>query len=267
MPTNASRSSLEQVGPVFNAEQMLVVRQNTREVIREIADMVRPGMVEEDAVEGAKKLLASRKMLRGWHPVYVRFGANTTKTFGEASEPGVMLKAQRIFLIDIGPVFEQWEGDGGDTFVVGHAPHYAKCAEDARQIFALTRRKWLDEGATGRSLYDYRGHGSIEAGMEAQYGPIGTSPVGFSTCCVLRWTAGGYRIQPIAVGMGARDPHPPSRVAVRRIFRRYASARLTRSVSLASESLPASNVVSRRSANRVSRPRKQRGSHNADAPV
>jgi hypothetical protein len=155
MPTNASRSSLEQVGPVFNAEQMLLVRQNTREVIREIADMVRPGMVEEDAVEGAKKLLASRKMLRGWHPVYVRFGANTTKTFGEASEPGVVLADNDIFLIDIGPVFEQWEGDGGDTFVVGHAPHYAKCAEDARRIFAQTRRKWLDEGANGKSLYDF----------------------------------------------------------------------------------------------------------------
>ncbi len=59
MPMNAGRSALEQVGPIFNAEQMLVVRQNTREVIREIAEMIRPGMGEEDAVEGAKKLLAS----------------------------------------------------------------------------------------------------------------------------------------------------------------------------------------------------------------
>ena len=155
MALSDSKSALERVGLAFDAGQMLSVRRSTREVIQEIAAMVEPGMVEEAAVESAKKLLAARKMLRGWHPVYVRFGSNTTKTFGEASEPGVVLGASDIFLIDIGPVFEQWEGDGGDTFVVGHAPHYTKCAEDARTIFRETRRQWLEEGATGKLLYEF----------------------------------------------------------------------------------------------------------------
>ena len=52
-----------------------------------------------------------------------------------------------IFLIDIGPVFEKWEGDGGDTFVTGTNPAYAKCAEDARTLFHLVRKKWEKEKA------------------------------------------------------------------------------------------------------------------------
>ncbi|QIY79329.1 hypothetical protein [Chromobacterium violaceum] len=33
----------------------------------------------------------SAGMQRGWHDVYARFGANTLKTFGAPSEPGVRL--------------------------------------------------------------------------------------------------------------------------------------------------------------------------------
>ena len=136
----------EAVGPAFEFAKMLEQRDRTREVISAIAAAVRPGMVEEDAVEMAKGLLAERKMLRGWHDVYVRFGSNTTKTFGEASDPGVVLGETDIFLIDIGPVFEKWEGDGGDTFVTGASPEKARCATDARKLFHIVRRKWLETG-------------------------------------------------------------------------------------------------------------------------
>ncbi|MGN5477781.1 hypothetical protein ACTMU2_15105 [Cupriavidus basilensis] len=63
--------------------------------------------------------------------VYVRFGTNTTKTFGAASEPGVVLGEDDIFPIDIGPTWKEWEGDGGDTFLTGTDPLKAKCASDA----------------------------------------------------------------------------------------------------------------------------------------
>ena len=112
-------------------------------------------MFEEDAVEMARDLLAEAGMLRGWHDVYVRFGSNTTKTFGAPSDPGVVLGEDDIFFIDIGPVWKDWEGDGGDSFVTGSDPDKARCADDARAIFHEVRRKWLAEGATGRALYDY----------------------------------------------------------------------------------------------------------------
>src|ERR1700734_2694546 len=94
---------LEAVGAKFNEEQMLFVRKRTRDAIHAIASRVKPGMLEENAVEMAKDLLAGLGMLKGWHDVYVRFGTNTLKTFGAASDPGVVLGDNDLFFIDIGP--------------------------------------------------------------------------------------------------------------------------------------------------------------------
>jgi len=136
-------------------EKMLEMRGKTRKAIHAIAAACKPGMVEEDAVQMAKDILAADDMVRGWHDVYVRFGSNTLKTFGAASEPGVVLKENDIIFIDIGPVWGEFEGDGGDTFIVGEAPEMAKCAEDAKKLFHIVRRKWESTGMSGRELYDF----------------------------------------------------------------------------------------------------------------
>ncbi|WP_079436244.1 M24 family metallopeptidase [Zoogloea sp. LCSB751] len=149
------QSRLEGVGAAYDPERLLAVRDKTRDAIRTIAAAVQPGMQEEDAVEMARDMLAAAGMVRGWHDVYVRFGSNTTKTFGAPSDPGIVLGSDDIFFIDIGPVWKDWEGDGGDSFVTGTDPDKQRCADDARAIFHAVRRKWLDEGATGRDLYAY----------------------------------------------------------------------------------------------------------------
>jgi Xaa-Pro aminopeptidase len=160
------QAGLEKTGAAFTTEKMLAVRDVTRAAIHEIASRCKPGMVEEDAVEMAKDILASHGMVQGWHDVYVRFGTNTTKTFGAPSDPGIVLGADDLFLIDIGPVFEKWEGDGGDTFVTGSNPAYAKCAEDARSLFHLVRKKWEKEKATGIVLYDFATAEASKMGWE-----------------------------------------------------------------------------------------------------
>jgi len=149
------KSPLEKVGEAYSTDKMLKARHLTREAINEISARVKPGMVEEDAVEMAQDVLAERGMVQGWHDVYVRFGANTIKTFGQASDLGVVLGEDDIFLIDIGPVFEKWEGDGGDTFVTGASPEKARCATDARKLFHIVRKKWESEKMTGRVLYEF----------------------------------------------------------------------------------------------------------------
>lgn len=147
-------SDPEAVGAKFDEQRMLFVRERTRSAIHEIAARVKPGMVEEDAVEMAKDLLADLGMLKGWHDVYVRFGPNTLKTFGAESDPGVVLGENDIFFIDIGPVWKDWEGDGGDTFVVGQQPEMARCAADARTLFHMLRQKWATGGLSGKALYE-----------------------------------------------------------------------------------------------------------------
>ena len=155
MTTAMDQATLEKVGPDYAVNQMWKARDLTRKAVNEIARRVKPGMVEEDAVEMATNILAEAGTVRGWHPFYVRFGTNTTKTFGAASDPGVVLGDDDIFLIDIGPVFDKWEGDGGDTFVTGSNPIMAKAAVDARKLFHMVRKKWEREKATGQVLYDF----------------------------------------------------------------------------------------------------------------
>jgi Xaa-Pro aminopeptidase len=136
-------------------ERLLEQRKRTYDAVMAIAAVIRPGMREEDAVTLANNMLAERQMRRGWHKVNLRFGVNTTLHFHTPSQPGVVLGENDIFFIDIGPVFEHWEGDGGDTFVVGEDADLARCANDARAVFHAARRRWLAEGFSGRALYEF----------------------------------------------------------------------------------------------------------------
>ncbi|MDF0606695.1 M24 family metallopeptidase [Neisseriaceae bacterium TC5R-5] len=166
MMTTTQLHPQEQLGQAYDAAKLLEARQQTRAAVELIAANIRPGMYEEEAIELAKDLLADIGLLRGWHDVYVRFGPNTLKTFGAPSEPGVVLGEDDIFFIDIGPVWEQWEGDGGDTFVTGNNPELARCALDARAIFHLVRAKWLQDGSSGQQLYQFAESCAHERGWE-----------------------------------------------------------------------------------------------------
>ncbi len=135
--------------------RLLEQRDRTHEAITAIAREIHPGMHEEEAVALANGVLAERQMRRGWHKVNLRFGVNTTLHFHTTSQPGVVLSENDIFFIDIGPVFDRWEGDGGDTFVVGHDADLTRCANDARAVFHAARRRWLSDALSGRALYDF----------------------------------------------------------------------------------------------------------------
>ncbi len=160
------QATLEAVGPAFVKEKMLEMRGKTRAAIHAIASACKPGMVEEDAVAMARDLLAANDMIRGWHDVYVRFGSNTLKTFGADSDPGIVLKDNDIFFIDIGPVWGDFEGDGGDTFVVGSDAGMEACAHDAKALFHLVRKKWESTGMSGKALYEFATEAAKSMGWE-----------------------------------------------------------------------------------------------------
>ena len=79
----------------------------------------------------------------------------TPGTSGTVRRPDRVLAANDIFYIDIGPVFEKWEGDGGDTFVLGDDPDMHAAKRDVRKVFDLVQAKWRDAGLAGRALYDF----------------------------------------------------------------------------------------------------------------
>ncbi|WP_322101822.1 M24 family metallopeptidase [Paraburkholderia sp. J41] len=147
---------LEAVGSNFDIASMLEVRNMTRDAVNAMGAAMHPGMREDEATEIGKDVLADKGLLRGWHDVVIRFGRNTVKNYGEPSEPDTVLGENDIYMIDIGPVWKNWEGDCGDTFVTGSQKNdYARCAEDARGVFHAVRKHWLNTGATGQDLYAF----------------------------------------------------------------------------------------------------------------
>ena len=153
MTTTDLRQRAEAVGVRHDRGMMLEARRLTRAAIDEVAAAIVPGMAETEAMALTKRVLKERGLLRGWHAVHVRFGVNTLKNFGEPSEPGVVLGANDIFFIDIGPVWRDWEGDAGDTFVVGSDPDMHRIARDVRVVFDRVQQEWRERALTGEALY------------------------------------------------------------------------------------------------------------------
>jgi hypothetical protein len=152
---DTTQADQEAVGANYDAAMLMQVRERTWRVIGDIAAQVRPGMTEAQGVELARGLLAEAGMQRGWHGVYVRFGANTLANYGQPSDPDLVLGESDIFFIDIGPVWDKWEGDGGDTFVVGDDPDMHAAKRDVRVLFDKVHDRWRTERLTGMALYDY----------------------------------------------------------------------------------------------------------------
>jgi len=152
---DTSQVLAEKVGPHYDVQQMYVARRHTFDAIDAIARQIRAGMTEEDAVALAKAMLKQLGLLRGWHAVYVRFGRNTLLDYYDTSEPQVVLNENDIFFIDIGPVWEKWEGDGGDTFVLGNDPDMLRAKRDVRVLFDRVQDKWRADSLSGAALYQY----------------------------------------------------------------------------------------------------------------
>lgn len=75
----------EAVGEHFSLDAMLHARDKTSQVVDALAAAIRPGMRESEANEPCKGVLEELGMDRIWHPILVRFGEHTLKTFKQRS--------------------------------------------------------------------------------------------------------------------------------------------------------------------------------------
>lgn len=161
---NICLASEEKVGPSFSVQGMVEARNKTRLAIEKIASQIKPGMIEEDAVEMAKDILANMGLELTWHPTRVRFGCNTVKSMLEDSQKGIQLKEEDIFFIDIAPRHEFWEGDGGKSFQIGENARYTQCARDAEVLFHDVRKVWERQKLSGQQLYEYADAQALKMG-------------------------------------------------------------------------------------------------------
>lgn len=74
------------VGSKYVLAQMLTARDRTWEVVDAVAARIKPGMRESEATALCKAVMTELGMDRIWHPVIVRFGENTLKTFKQRAD-------------------------------------------------------------------------------------------------------------------------------------------------------------------------------------
>ncbi|RAI63111.1 (Fe-S)-binding protein [Pseudomonas fluorescens] len=148
-------NSKEAVGERYELETMRHAQQMTWKAIDRIARVITPGMRESEAQLRGKEILAELGMDRIWHPLLVRFGANTLKTFKQRSDGDPELGAEDIFFIDMGVVWQGHEGDAGATFTTGSDPQMLACAAAARELFNRVDSFWRSERVCGVALYDF----------------------------------------------------------------------------------------------------------------
>lgn len=145
----------EAVGQAYDPALMLRARERSWAVLRGIRERMRPDISEDEARAEAAEVFRAHGMERLWHPVVIRIGANTLKTFREASDPTLRLGADDIYFIDLGLVFDGHEGDVGDTFTTGADPARQACAEAARTLFDEVAAAWRTQGLSGEALYAF----------------------------------------------------------------------------------------------------------------
>ncbi|WP_322044664.1 M24 family metallopeptidase [Paraburkholderia sp. J67] len=130
-------------------------RVKTWEAVEQIAAAIQPGMRESEANAQGKAILQQMGMDRIWHPVLIRFGENTLRTFKERSQGDPVLGENDIFFVDLGVVWDRHEGDAGATFVTGDDVEMRSCAEAAKTVYDEVAAHWRSTGCSGAALYAY----------------------------------------------------------------------------------------------------------------
>jgi Xaa-Pro aminopeptidase len=148
-----NQSLIEETGAGFNVQAMVQAREMTISALKKISSLIHPGMLESEAVELAEITLREMGSTKKWHRTWVRFGVNTLLPYGMLSKPGTRLQENDIFFLDLGPIWDGFEGDAGATFVTGKNIEMKKCAEDAENIYKIVAQYWVTEKVSGQELY------------------------------------------------------------------------------------------------------------------
>ncbi len=151
----------ENVDEKFLMAGLLKAREKTWHVMHEIREALNPGLTEDDARKLALEIFRGHGVMKHWHKPYIRFGRGTALTFHEPLQPDYRLQINDPLYIDLGPVWPdeelglEYEGDVGDTFVLGTNKCADQCAKTVRTIFLEGQEHWKQHACTGIELYQF----------------------------------------------------------------------------------------------------------------
>ena len=146
--------AIQDFGEKFDLGKLFQARNTARKITYELADLLRPGMTEDDAHKLYKDLCLKYSIEKQWHPPKLRLGPNTVCNFKDPSVPYV-LQEEDIFFIDIGPIIDGHEADYGETFTIGSNSEYKRICEAQRKIFNEVTEYWKQNGIQGPELYEF----------------------------------------------------------------------------------------------------------------
>jgi Xaa-Pro dipeptidase len=162
------------------AAELLEAQNKAEQLFGEIdvRGLIRPGVSEsklnEDIYALAKEMYGIETY---WHKRIVRAGKNTLLPYAE-NPPDLIIGADDILFLDLGPVFEDWEADFGRTFVLGSDPLKHKLQRDVGEAFAQGKRYFEEyPDITSCELYRYAQILATEFGWEFG-GPIAGHLIG-----------------------------------------------------------------------------------------
>lgn len=150
--------SIEAVAPLFLQKNLIESQLKSWTVLREINRQIREGMTEREAYELSLNIFSDHGVKKHWHRPYIRFGAGTLLISKDPIQEDYRLKPGDPYYIDVGPVWAdldqnlEYEGDVGDTFILGENPEAGRCIEAARSIFFETKNLWKEDRFTGKQI-------------------------------------------------------------------------------------------------------------------
>lgn len=130
-------------------------------------DLIHPGISDKELSDKIHALGKERHGVRThWHKRIVRSGPNTLSPF-EGNPPDRIIQKDDILVVDLGPVFEEWEADFGRTYVLGDDPAKKKMRDALEPLWHKVKALYQKNPAmTGEELYVTARKAAAEEGWE-----------------------------------------------------------------------------------------------------
>lgn len=104
-------------------------------------DLIRPGITEKQLSDEIHQLGETTCHVRThWHKRLVRSGPNTLSPFHD-NPPTRTIQPGDILVIDLGPVFEEWEADFGRTYVLPEENSSSSNTTTTTTVIDATKQK------------------------------------------------------------------------------------------------------------------------------
>jgi len=139
-------------------QKLIEAQDKARELLSaiEAKNIVQVGLSEQEVNDQIFSLAQNEfGVTKHWHKRIVRTGINSVLPFKADPENRIIEKNDLVYL-DLGPIFEDFEGDIGQTYLLGEDPDKKRLVEDLQKIFQICKLYYFERPEqTGAQYYDF----------------------------------------------------------------------------------------------------------------